>query len=68
MRVVALLLFSLPLGVALLFLVGYVLDVTGLMHGWGFWHGGFMLAAPVCLVAAFLLLSRLPAFRKGGTS
>jgi|HubBroStandDraft_6_1064221.scaffolds.fasta_scaffold22705_3 hypothetical protein len=64
MKVVVHIIGSLLLSVPILFALGAVLDVTELVPGWGFWHGAFLIAWPVCLGAAFALLLAVPWFRR----
>jgi hypothetical protein len=52
------------LSVPILFAVGGLLDVTGLVPGWGFWHGPFLIAWPICVLLAFAVLLAVPWFRR----
>jgi hypothetical protein len=55
---------SLLLSVPILFAVGALLDVTGVVPGWGFWHGPVLIAWPICLILAFAGLLAVPWFRR----
>jgi hypothetical protein len=48
----------------MLYAVGGILDVTGLMPGWGFWHGPVIIAWPMCVLIAFAVLLAVPWFRR----
>ena len=65
MRIVLQIVASLVLGVVFLCITEVILDWSGLMTGWGFWHGGFIIALPLCVVAAFVVLFAVPWFRRG---
>jgi hypothetical protein len=56
---------SILLSIPLLFAVSAFLNVTGIIPGWGFWHGPAFLAWPICLLLAFVLLLWVPWFRRG---
>jgi hypothetical protein len=55
---------SLLLSIPILFAVGALLDVSGLAPGWGFWHGTFLIAWPICIGVAFAVLFTVPWFRR----
>jgi len=68
MRVVLHIIVSFPLSIVLLFIAAGIADMTGIMHGWGFWHGPFFVVWPVCLGLAFGALFLVPWFRAGWQS
>jgi hypothetical protein len=55
---------SILLSIPMLYAVGGILDVTGLMPGWGFWHGPVIIAWPICVLIAFAVLLAVPWFRR----
>jgi hypothetical protein len=57
---------SILLSIPILFAVCGLLDVSGLVPGWGFWHGPFIIAWPICLLVAFAILLTAPWFRRAG--
>ena len=40
---------TVALSIPMVFIVGLALDRLGMMHYWGFWHGGILFAWPLCL-------------------
>jgi hypothetical protein len=55
---------SILLSFPILYALGWILDITGLMPGWGFWHGPVIIAWPICLLVAFAVLLAVPWFRR----
>ena len=64
MKVASLIIGSLLLSIPILYAVGALLDVTGVLPGWGFWHGPFIIAWPICVLVALALLLTVPWFRR----
>jgi hypothetical protein len=55
---------SIFLSFPILFGLAGILDITGLMPGWGFWHGPVIIAWPICVLVAFAVLLAVPWFRR----
>jgi F0F1-type ATP synthase assembly protein I len=65
MRIALQIVASLVLSPLFLFVAAAILDRSGLMSGWAFWHGGFGIVLPFCPFAAFIALFAVPWFRRG---
>lgn len=55
---------SILLSIPILYALAGILDVTGLIPGWGFWHGPVIIAGPVCVLIAFAVLLAVRWFRR----
>lgn len=64
MKAAVLIVGSLLLSIPILYALAAFLDVTGLVPGWGFWHGTFLFAWPVCWLVAIASLFAVPWFRR----
>jgi hypothetical protein len=65
MRIALQIVAALVLSPLFLFVAAGISDWSGLMPGWGFWHGGFIIVLPFCPFAAFVTLFAVPWFRRG---